>query len=278
MPDYLLSTDHLCKSFGRRTVVDGLELRVPRGGVYGFLGRNGAGKTTTIRTLLGILHPDSGQITYDGHTVSHATKQMKRRIGYVSQQQHFYEWMKVERLARFVRAFYPTWDHDEFHRLLDVLRIERRQRVGELSGGTKMKLAMALALAHKPKLLILDEPTAGVDPIARREILDTLRRQVEDHGRTVFFSTHHISEVEDIGDSVGVLHRGELFYQGSLDGLSQRVRRVRGLIPEGFDVLHRAGDHVIAHATAERWAAADFEHEPATLEEAFVAIARQDGA
>ncbi len=246
MSDPLLQTQGLRRSFGSRVVIDDLSLNVPTGKVYGFLGRNGSGKTTTIRCLLGILKANLGTITYDGTTVRQTTTQMKRGIGYVSQQQHFYDWMSCDRIGRFVGAFYPDWDHQEYHRLLDTLKVERKQRVGELSGGTKMKLAMALALAHRPKLLILDEPTAGVDPVARSEILDTLRSQVQEHGRTVFFSTHHLFEVEQIGDLVGVLHKGRLFYEGPLPGLAEAVRAVRPELPAS-----------------------------ATLEEAFVTIARE---
>ena len=244
----ILHTSELHHSFGRRRVLEGLELQVPAGRVYGFLGRNGAGKTTAIRCLLGILRPDSGAITYDGTTVSQTTTAMKRGIGYVSQQQHFYDWMTCARIGRFVGAFYPTWDHTEYRRLLDALKVEPKQRVGTLSGGTKMKLAMALALAHRPKLLILDEPTAGVDPVARAEILSALREQVEQHGRTVLFSTHHLYEVEQIGDVVGVLHHGKLFYEGPLPGLSGAVRAL----------------HPGLSATA-------------TLEDAFVTLTREVG-
>lgn len=274
----LLATHGLHKAFGRRRVIDGLDLAVPEGSVYGFLGRNGAGKTTTLRTLLGILRPDRGTIAYDGDEVRHTNLRIKRRIGYVSQQQHFYGWMRVQRLGRFVGAFYPTWEQAEFLRLLDRLSIERRQRVGELSGGTKMKLAIALALAHHPKLLLLDEPTAGVDPIARREILDTLRDQVENHGRTVLFSTHHISEVEDIGDTIGVLHEGRLFYQGSVGGLSSRVRKLTEPIaeedlPDAMRVLSTRGGTIIAEAEPEVWSDSGLASEATGLEEAFVAIA-----
>jgi ABC-2 type transport system ATP-binding protein len=212
-------------------VLDDLSLNVPSGRVYGFLGRNGSGKTTTIRCLLGILRASAGEITYDGTTVRQTTTAMKRGIGYVSQQQHFYDWMTCNRIGTFVGAFYPTWDHNEYHRLLDALKVERTQRVGTLSGGTKMKLAMALALAHGPKLLILDEPTAGVDPVARAEILEALREQVEQHGRTVLFSTHHLFEVDQIGDVVGVLHQGRLFYEGPLPGLADAVRELHPSLP-----------------------------------------------
>jgi ABC-2 type transport system ATP-binding protein len=229
-------------------VLDDLSLNVPSGRVYGFLGRNGSGKTTTIRCLLGILRASAGEITYDGTTVRQTTTAMKRGIGYVSQQQHFYDWMTCNRIGTFVGAFYPTWDHNEYHRLLDALKVERTQRVGTLSGGTKMKLAMALALAHGPKLLILDEPTAGVDPVARAEILEALREQVEQHGRTVLFSTHHLFEVDQIGDVVGVLHQGRLFYEGPLPGLADAVRELHPSLPTS-----------------------------ASLEQAFVTLAREVG-
>lgn len=207
------------RRFGRREVIKGLDLEVPRGQVYGFLGRNGAGKTTTLRMVLGILSPHAGTISLEDRTVRRTSARMRRRIGYVSQHQHFYEWMRTDHLGRFVGAFYPSWDHARFRELLGELGIERRQRVGQLSGGTRMKLAMALALAPRPPLLVLDEPTAGVDPVTRREVLDLLQRLSREQGQTVLFSTHHISEVEGIGDHVGVLHDGRLAYQGRVDGL-----------------------------------------------------------
>ena len=247
--DVVLATHGLARSFGSRRVIEDLDLTVPKGRVYGFLGRNGAGKTTTIRCLLGILKPSAGTIQLGETTVRQTSTAMKRRIGYVSQHQHFYDWMRCDRIGKFVGAFYPTWDHAEYRDLLERLGVERKQRVGELSGGTRMKLAMALALAHRPELLILDEPTAGVDPVARAEILDTLRDEVQNNGRTVFFSTHHLFEVEQIGDVVGVLHEGKLFYEGPLPGLADAARAVHPELPAS-----------------------------ASLEEAFVAVARSTSA
>ena len=202
----------------------GVDLCVERGQVYGFLGRNGAGKTTTLQILLGILIPKSGQIHFAGRSVGRTTPTMKQRIGYVSQQQHFYEWMTCLRLGRFVAGFYPQWDQKGFEARLAALQIERKQRVGTLSGGSKMKLAMALALATQPEILILDEPTAGVDPVARREILNLMRKAVDEEGRTVLFSTHNIHEVGQIADVVGVLHEGALIYQGPVNAFVDFVR------------------------------------------------------
>ena len=214
MSDPVLRTEALTFAFVRHRVLSSVDLVVPRGKVYGFLGRNGAGKTTTLQLLLGILVPKSGKLHFAGRSVGRTTPAMKQRIGYVSQSQHFYDWMTVNRIGGFVAGFYPSWDAAAYQKLLQRLSLDPKQKVGTLSGGTKMKLAMALALATNPELLILDEPTAGVDPIARREILDLLRHVCDEDGRTVLFSTHHIGEVAEIGDVVGVLHDGELVYQG----------------------------------------------------------------
>lgn len=235
--ELVLQTQGLVRRFGRRAVIRGLDMAVPRGKVYGFLGRNGAGKTTTLRMILGILAPHAGTLTLEEQTVRRTSARMRRRIGYVSQHQHFYEWMRTDHLGRFVGAFYPTWDHARFRALLEQLGIERRQKVGQLSGGTRMKLAMALALAPRPPLLVLDEPTAGVDPVTRREVLDLLRQQADEHAQTVLFSTHHISEVERIGDRVGVLHEGTLAYEGPLDGLRSQAG---GSLEDAFLAIVRA--------------------------------------
>ncbi|MCA9570702.1 MAG: ABC transporter ATP-binding protein [Myxococcales bacterium] len=267
-----LETRGLAKRFGRRKVIEGLDLAVPEGSVYGFLGRNGAGKTTTLRMLLGILAPDGGEIVYGGHAVRRAGPAERRRIGYVSQQQHFYPWMRVRTLGRFVGAFYPTWDAGRYAGLLDRLAVDPAQRVGALSGGTRMKLALALALAHAPPLLLLDEPTAGVDPVTRREILDLLKSAVREEGRTVLFSTHNISEIEAIGTQVGILHEGRLFWQGEVDGVAARVRRVSGPVPEGARVLAEEPEGAICWGEPEVWS----DEARVSLEAAFVAIARQD--
>ena len=236
MADTVLQTESIRFSYGRRAVLHDLNLQVERGKVYGFLGRNGAGKTTTIQILLGILIPKGGKIHFADRTVKRTTPAMKQKIGYVSQHQHFYEWMTVHRLGRFVAGFYPSWDAGDFDKKLELLKIERKQKVGTLSGGTKMKLAMALALATRPEILILDEPTAGVDPIARREILDLMRRVVDEEERTVLFSTHNINEVSQIADVVGVLHNGELGYQGRVEGLVAHVRETTGEALPGADL------------------------------------------
>jgi ABC-2 type transport system ATP-binding protein len=206
--------------------VDRLNIRVDRGEIYGFLGRNGAGKTTTIRMLMGVIRPDAGWIEMLDFKGKRIGIKQKRRIGYVSQEQHFYPWMTCRVLGNFVSGFYPTWDHAEFDRLLSVLDVPAGRRVSHLSGGMRVKLALALALAHHPPILILDEPTSGLDPVARREFLEIVKRQARKHQRTTFFSSHLVDEVERVADRVGIVHRGRLEYEGSVDSLRDSVRKV----------------------------------------------------
>lgn len=227
----VLSTRNLKRSFGKVEAVRGVNLTVEEGRIYGFLGRNGAGKTSTIRMLMGIIKPDEGEIELLGKTSHRTTVAQKQQIGYVSQGQHFYPWMTCRSLGRFVSGFYPDWDKQEFDRLLSVLELPPNRRSSHLSGGMRVKLALALALAHRPALLILDEPTAGLDAVARREFLEIIQNQTRDHGRTTFFSTHRIDEVERVADRVGIILKGKMRYEGSLDNLTASVRKIRLTLP-----------------------------------------------
>ncbi|QRN94546.1 ABC transporter ATP-binding protein [Archangium violaceum] len=288
MSEVLLRTHGLTRSFDQFKAVDGVDLELRRGEVYGFLGRNGAGKTTTLRMLMGILRPDRGEIELMGQRVRRVRAAQKQRLGYVSQEQVFYPWMTALELGRFVSGFYPDWDDAAFRRLLRVLDVPEDRKAAQLSGGTRMKLGLALALAHRPPLLILDEPTAGLDPVARREFLDILREQVRREGQTALFSSHLVGELEEVAHRIGILHEGRLRYQGSLDTLRQSVRRVvleappeqlppglslvrRELLPEGREARVLFGE-------PEAWTASAFAPEAVeslSLEHIFLAYARR---
>jgi ABC-2 type transport system ATP-binding protein len=177
--------------------------------------------------LMGIIAAQAGTITLLGETTRRTSVRLKRHIGYVSQDQNFYPWMTCERLGNFVGSFYPTWDRSEFFRLLEIFEIPRNRRVSQLSGGMKAKLALALAVTPKPKLLILDEPTAGLDPVARRDFLDIIASHARTYGRTTFFSSHLIDEVERCADRIGIIHEGRMRFEGALAQLRDEVRRVR---------------------------------------------------
>jgi len=235
----VLEVRGLRRHFGRVPAVDGVDLNVHEGEIYGFLGVNGAGKTTTIRMLLGIIAAEEGTISLLGETTRRTSVAQKRRIGYVSQEQYFYPWMTCRTLGRFVGAFYPTWDKAEFSRLLAVLEVPEERRVSQLSGGMRAKLALALALAPHPAVLILDEPTAGLDPLARREFMQLIVSQARQHRRTTFFSSHLIDEVERCADRVGIIHQGRMRFEGALAELRETVRRVR--IAPGVEFTPGAG-------------------------------------
>lgn len=224
---FIVQTRAIVKSYGRVDALSGLDLAVGEGEVYGFLGRNGAGKSTTIRILMGITKPDRGEVCLFGEATRGTPVHLRQRIGYVAQEQSFYDWMTAGRLARFVSRFYPTWDDNTFRELARTQGVPLDRKVGTFSGGMKMKLALALALGHRPPLLILDEPTSGLDPVARREFLERVREDAERTGRTTFFSTHLIDEVELVADRVGIVEDGKTRYEGSVAALAARVRVVR---------------------------------------------------
>jgi ABC-type multidrug transport system ATPase subunit len=162
-----------------------------------------------------------------GNPTRRTTVRQKQSIGYVSQEQTFYPWMTCRGLGRFVGGLYPTWDAAEFDRLLRVLDLPPDRKASQLSGGMRVKLALALALASRPALLILDEPTSGLDPLARREFLDIIQRETREHGRTTFFSSHIIGEIERVADRVGIIHRGRMQFEGTLSELRASIRLVR---------------------------------------------------
>ncbi len=238
----VLNVRGLKRRFGKVFAVDGVDLTVNEGEIYGFLGVNGAGKTTTIRLLMGIIAAEAGTISLLGETSRRTSIAQKRRIGYVSQEQYFYPWMTGAALGRFVGSFYPTWDHGEFVRLMRVLEVPPDRRVSQLSGGMRTKLALALALASRPGLLILDEPTAGLDPVARRDFMQIIVAQARQHRRTTIFSSHLIDEVERCADRVGIIHQGRMRFEGGLDDLRWRVRRIWWPdgepfeMPDGFEL------------------------------------------
>lgn len=271
----------LRRRYGRVQALDGLNVSARTGEVYGFLGRNGAGKTTTLRILMGIVPADAGQIHLFGGQVKRVSVALKRSIGYVSQEQNFYPWMTARQLGEFVAAFYPNWDAREYDRMLRVLDIAPNQRSVELSGGTRTKLALALALAPRPPLLLLDEPTAGLDPVARREFHELVSEVVREHGVTVFLSSHLVEEVESIATRVGIVQAGRMRVEGDVPVLRETVRRVRAAAPcvlaPGFTQVRND----VWQADPEQWSAAqwpeDVSIEALSLEEIFLAFARSGG-
>ncbi len=211
------------KKYGSLEVLKSVSLRVDRGEVYGFLGRNGAGKSTAIKMLLGITSATSGTIEMFGQAISENVVATRQRVGYVAQEQHFYPWMSPLQLGKFVHGMYPRWQQQQYLQLLDLFELPAKRKIGNFSGGMKARLALSLAVATGPECLILDEPTAGMDPVARREFLDLVSREARQTEATVFFSTHLIDEIESIADRIAIIESGKTVYEGGLQTLSKLI-------------------------------------------------------
>ena len=210
MDDYVIRTRGLTRNFGPRAVVSGLDLDVPRGCVFGFLGRNGSGKTTTIRMLLGLLPPTRGEARVLGEDSRRLSEAARGRIGYMAEGHPVYEWMRIGECGRFQAACFPGWNDEIFHAVLGHFRLGPTRKVRDLSRGERAGLCLALTLAPEPELLILDDPALGLDPVARRSLLEAMISVTRSRDRTVLFSSHLLGDVERVADWIAVLDHGVL--------------------------------------------------------------------
>jgi ABC-2 type transport system ATP-binding protein len=244
VPDRLaIETADLRKTYEGVEAVRGLNLQVPAGSIYGFLGRNGAGKTTTIKVLLGMARPTSGRASVFGLPADApgASVEIRRRTGFVSEDKQLYDYMTVEEMIRFTAAFYPRWRLDLEQRYLRTFELPLERKVKALSRGTRTKLSLLLALCRGAELLVLDEPTSGLDPAVAEEVLQALVSHVAGEEMTVFFSSHQIAEVDQIADRIAIIHRGRAVVTGALDDLRENFRRIQLVFDgEAPDVAFRA--------------------------------------
>lgn len=232
MQDAAIMTDNLMVRYGARQVLKGLSFKVPTGSVFGFLGANGAGKTTTIKTLLGFRLPNGGSARVLGYDVTQQRVEIYAGVGYVSEVSNLYEFLSVPRICAFCRDVQRHWNQKLVDHYIDLFGLPRDKRIGRFSKGMKSQLALCLALGHEPALLILDEPTTGLDPVARRLFLNTLVADVAAAGKTVFFSSHVIAEVEAIADCVAVIRDGQIVLCDELDNLRESRKVLRLLYAE----------------------------------------------
>jgi len=217
---------------------DGLTFSVPRGVISAFLGPNGAGKTTTLRVLMGLAHASGGSAAVLGVPAG-ATHEIFRRVAFVPEIKDLYPFARAGEMIRLTRGFYPAWDHELERRLVGELRIPLKRRCPKLSKGERAKLALLLALCRRAELLVIDEPTDGLDPVAIEQALRLLVEQVGERGATVFFSSHQLAEVEQIADHVVMIGQGRCVAEGELDAVRQAHRRVRCLIQvDGVELPH----------------------------------------
>ncbi len=227
MSECLIQANGVRYSYGKKEVLHGLDLEVPRGSIFGFLGRNGAGKSTLIRLLAGFSAPTGGSVRVLGHDPLHGPAEMRQQIGYLAEGQVLPVQMRVSDLLHWTSQLYPRWDDEVVRRLIAKFDLDVTQRISKLSQGQQRQVGFLLAVAPQPDLLILDEPAATLDTVARRVLLDEMLGLLREGNKTVFFSTHILSDVERVADQVAILNEGRLLVNESLDYLKKTVCQVR---------------------------------------------------
>jgi ABC-2 type transport system ATP-binding protein len=212
---------NLTRRFGTKLALDDVSITVPRGGVFGLVGENGAGKTTLIKHVLGLLKAEQGSVRVFGLNPVQDPPGVLGRIGYVSEARDLPGWMRVEELLRYTQAFYPRWDEAYAETLRKQFALEGEAKIKNLSRGELAKAALLITLAYRPELLVLDEPSSGLDPVVRRDILEAIVRTVADDGRTVFFSSHLLDEIERVSDRIAMMVNGRVVLNGALDEIRE---------------------------------------------------------
>lgn len=231
-PELAIATTNLQRRYGSKHVLAGMDLHVPRGSVYGLLGKNGAGKSTTIRILMGLIRRHGGGAAVLGLDPERRDVEIKSRVGYVAENPDFYGWMRVEEIVRLVATYHRDWDWVFSDRLMKQFNLPPRAKVKTLSKGMTAKLGLLMALAHHPEMLVLDEPMTGLDPGARREFIESILRDFQEAGKTIFVSSHLVNEIAGIVDHIGVMRGGKLMLELPAEQLYASVKAVHLMFAE----------------------------------------------
>jgi ABC-type multidrug transport system ATPase subunit len=284
----------LSRAFGRKVALDGVSFSATAGQIYGLVGANGAGKTTLIKHLLGLLRAATGSVRVFGLDPVRHPVEVLSRVGYLSEERDLPEWMSIDELVRYTQAYHPTWDTAYARELLATFGLDPSKKVKELSKGMRAQVGLLVAVAHRPELLVLDEPSSGLDAVVRRDILDAIVRAVADDGRTVIFSSHLLDEVERMSDHVTMIHGGRVSLSGPLDDVRRAYQRSRVRFVESFDRPPTLEAALAIEGSGRTWSVVhsgsleEFHHSvlalggevvesrDATLEEIFLARAGRD--
>ena len=278
----MIELKHITKTFGTFKALDDLSLTVPAGAVYGLVGPNGAGKSTVIRHITGVYRPDCGTITIDGQPVYENTA-VKETIGYIPDDIFYFSSATLEDMRKFYAGMYPKFDNALFDRLKDIFRLPEKTPIRRYSKGMQKQAAFQLTLCCRPRVLILDEPVDGLDPVMRRQVMSLILSDVAEHGTTVLISSHNLRELEDVCDHVGIMDHGKMLLEKSLADMQGTTHKLQivGETPEGLDVVHESSSGrlktliVRGHAweIKEKARAAEpayFDVLPLSLEEIFI--------
>jgi ABC-2 type transport system ATP-binding protein len=235
MEQVVVDVTNLSRSFNRKRALDDVSFRVTAGQVYGLVGANGAGKTTLLKHLLGLLRATTGSVRVFGLDPVRDPVRVLGRVGYLSEERELPEWMRIDELMAYTQAFHKTWDAAYARQMLESFALDPSKKIRELSKGMRAQAGLIAAVAHRPELLILDEPSSGLDVAVRRDILDAIVRTVADDGRTVIFSSHLLDEVERMSDHVTMMDHGRVTLDGALDDVRRGYQRSHVRFVEPFD-------------------------------------------
>ena len=256
----MIEVRNVIKEFDGFRALDNLSMTVPTGSVYGLVGPNGAGKSTIIRHLTGIYRQDSGEITVDGEPVFE-NPAVKSRISYIPDDIFYYSNASIREMMDFYRSIYPHFDEQRFKKLGEVFELDPKRQMRRLSKGMQKQAAFWIAVSLRPDILVLDEPVDGLDPVMRRQIWSIIMADVAESGTTVLVSSHNLRELEDVCDCVGIMNKGKIMIERSLNELQENIVKIQlalpdgATLPEGLDILHKSStgrlQSLIMHGTQE---------------------------
>jgi len=296
MTEVVVDVKNLSRSFGKTKALENINFAAGRGKVYGLVGANGAGKTTLIKHLLGLLRAQSGSVRIFSEDPVKEPESVLKHIGYLSEERDIPDWMTIEELMRYTNAYHSGWDQVYADELLNTFSLDQAKKISTLSRGMRAQVALIAAVAHRPDLLILDEPSSGLDAVVRKDILNAVVRTISEEGRTVIFSSHLLEEVERLSDHVVMIHQGRICLDSSIESINNshhystfRFKETQNSIPHLENVESISGDgrfwsaihHELPEAfkvSVEKLGGELIESRNATLEEVFVSRVGRDTA